>query len=115
MMSVSEAAFSPTTDTAEPSPARAAMTAAALLGTALVAFLKGALLSGLLNIIPILPAYKRSTFSIMSRTFALFLFGPVAAFVLVAFPLLFVPVYRRAVVSLCERASAWYAKQDLAY
>jgi hypothetical protein len=115
MMTASQAAVSPTVDTIESSPARAAMTAAALLGTALLAFLKGALLSGLLNLIPILPAYKRSTFSIMSRSFALFLFGPLAAFVLAAFPLLFVAGYRRAVVSLCERSSAWYAKQDLAY
>lgn len=99
---------------ADPSAAQAAKAAVALMGAALVGFLKGFLLCGLLNLIPILPAYKRSQFSIMSRTLAAFVFGPIVAFVLAAFPLLFVPAYRRAVVSLCERSCAWYAEQDLA-
>lgn len=114
MMTTNVATLSTGADTLDPSPGQTATAAAALLGAALVAFLKGFLLCGLLNLIPILPAYKRSTFSILSRTFALFLFGPLAAFVLLAFPLLFVPGYRRPVALLCERCRAWYAKQDLA-
>jgi hypothetical protein len=115
MTSAQQATLSATPGNLEPSPGRTLLAAAALLGSAILAFGKGFLLCGLLNIIPILPAYKRSTFSIMNRTFALFVFGPVSAFVLLAFPLLFVRGYRRAATWLCARSSAWYAKEDLAY
>jgi hypothetical protein len=112
-MIANEATLSTVTESPEPSVGRALSAAAGLLGTALVAFLKGGLLSGALSIIPILPAYKRSMFSIMSRTMAVFVFGPISAFVLLVFPLLFVQGYRQGVVSLCERACAWYDKKDL--
>jgi hypothetical protein len=104
---------SPENTSPEPAVGQALSAAGALLATALVAFLKGFLLCGLLNIVPILPAYKRSTGSILNRTFALFVFGPISAFVLLAFPLLFIVGYRQGVVSLCQRACAWYDKQDL--
>jgi hypothetical protein len=101
MNSANQANLSATTQALEPSASRTMLATAALLGTALLAFAKGFLLCGLLNIIPILPAYKRSTGSILSRTFALFVFGPLSAFVLLGFPLLFVPGYRRVVAWPC--------------
>jgi len=104
---------SPATTALEPSVGQTLSAAAALLGTSLVAFLKGFLLCGLLNIIPILPAHKRSTGSILNRTFALFVFGPISAFILLVFPLFFIPGYRKGAVSLCERACAWYDKKDI--
>jgi hypothetical protein len=68
-----------------------------------------------LNLIPIVPAYKPSQFSIMNRTFALFAIVPLSTFIPAAVPLLCVPAHRRVVVPLCERSCAWYAKKtDLA-
>jgi hypothetical protein len=115
MMNTSQAILSTCDSTPEPSVGKTLGAAGPLLGVATIGFFKGCLLSGLLNLIPILPAYKRSTGSIMNRTFALFIFGPVAAFIVVAFPLLSVPGYRRAATSLCERTCAWYGKKDLEF
>ena len=115
MTNTNEATIPVQDNTLELTPGQTLSAAAALLVAALVGFLKGLVLCGLLNLIPILPAHKRSQFSIMNRTFAVFVFGPIAAFILAAFSLLFVPVYRRTVAPLCERSCAWYAKKDLAF
>ena len=96
-----------------PDLGQALASAATLVLTATLAFGKGMLLGGLLNLIPLLPAYQRSTASLMNRAFALFLFAPAGTFILAAFPLLAIAGYRSKAVSFCAWAIHWYGKTDL--
>ena len=84
-----------------------------LVFTTVKGFFLGLLLSMVLNIIPILPAGKRSTFNLMSRASAIVIFLPGSIIAIIFFPLLFIRSYRSRIAKSTISILEWYKKTDL--